>query len=68
MTLSTAITIPLVYILLRNWLSEARSITEVGLWQGMSKIFDAYLQFITAAFSVYLLPTFAKLILGRGST
>ena len=61
MTLSTAITIPLVYILLRNWLSEARSINEVGLWQGMSKISDAYLQFITAAFSVYLLPTFAKL-------
>ena len=61
MTLSTAITIPLVYILLRNWLSEVRSINEVGLWQGMSKISDAYLQFITAAFSVYLLPTFAKL-------
>ena len=46
---------------MRNWLSEARSINEVGLWQGMSKISDAYLQFITAAFSVYLLPTFAKL-------
>ena len=42
-------------------MSEARSINEVGLWQGMSKISDAYLQFITAAFSVYLLPTFAKL-------
>lgn len=60
MTLTTAITVPMVYILLRHRLLEERSLNEVGLWQGMSKISDAYLQFITAAFSVYLLPTFAK--------
>lgn len=61
MVFTTAVTIPLAYIQMRNWLEGARSIHEVGLWQGISKISDAYLQFITAAFSVYLLPTLAKL-------
>lgn len=34
---------------------------QVGLWQSVSMISDAYLQFITAAFSVYLLPTFSRI-------
>ncbi|MCD5882189.1 lipid III flippase WzxE, partial [Klebsiella pneumoniae] len=33
----------------------------VGIWQGVSSISDAYLQFITASFSVYLLPTLSRL-------
>lgn len=33
----------------------------MGLWQGVSSISDAYLQFITASFSVYLLPTLSRL-------
>lgn len=61
MVLITAISVPWAYVLIRNQLSAYYSLSEVGLWQGVSKISDAYLQFITAAFSVYLLPTFAKL-------
>ena len=33
----------------------------MGIWQGVSSISDAYLQFITASFSVYLLPTLSRL-------
>ena len=62
MVLVTAITLPLAYILLRDLLVESHSIEAVGLWQGVSKISDAYLQLITVVFSVYLLPTFATLI------
>lgn len=61
MVLVTAVTLPLAYVLLRDLLMRDYSIEQVGLWQGISKISDAYLQFITAAFSVYLLPTFSKL-------
>lgn len=61
MVFVTAVTLPLAYVLLRNCLLEHGSLKLVGLWQGVSKISDAYLQFITVAFSVYLLPTFAKL-------
>ncbi|MGV6988959.1 lipid III flippase WzxE [Testudinibacter sp. P80/BLE/0925] len=61
MVFVTAITLPVAYIVMRDRLLEFYSVHDVGLWQGVSKISDAYLQFITAAFSVYLLPTFAKL-------
>lgn len=61
MVFVTAITLPLGYMILRNLLQQYHSLESVGLWQGVAKISDAYLQFITAAFSVYLLPTFAKL-------
>lgn len=57
----TALTLPLGYILLRDLLMQHRDLSAVGLWQGVSKISDAYLQFMTAIFSVYLLPTLAKL-------
>ncbi|QGM80159.1 O-antigen translocase [Otariodibacter oris] len=60
MVLITAITIPLAYFFLRDLLFQYHSLQAVGLWQGMTKISDAYLQFITAIFSVYLLPIFAK--------
>ncbi|WP_455648135.1 lipid III flippase WzxE, partial [Lonepinella koalarum] len=61
MTLVTACTMPVVYILLRNQLIDSQDLSAVGLWQGLSRISDAYLQLLTTAFSVYLLPTFAKL-------
>ncbi|MBE2899043.1 lipid III flippase WzxE [Pasteurellaceae bacterium 20609_3] len=64
MVFVTAVTIPVAYILMRNWLNRGYGLEAVGLWQGVSKISDAYLQFVTAAFSVYLLPTFAKLTTG----
>ncbi|WP_301098182.1 lipid III flippase WzxE [Otariodibacter sp.] len=60
MVVVTAVTIPLAYFLLRDLLFQYHSLQAVGLWQGMTKISDAYLQFITAIFSVYLLPLFAK--------
>lgn len=61
MALITAITLPIAYIMMRNLLAQHYSWDEVGLWQGVSSISDAYLQFITASFSVYLLPTLAQL-------
>ncbi len=40
----------------------------MGIWQGVSSISDAYLQFITASFSVYLLPTLSRLTEKRDIT
>ncbi len=61
MTIITCITMPVAYVLMRNSLAKAYNWHEVGIWQGVTTISDAYLQFITAAFSVYLLPTFSQL-------
>lgn len=62
MAVITCITIPVAYVMMRNLLAESYSWQDVGIWQGMSTISDAYLQFITASFTVYLLPTFSRLV------
>ena len=51
-----------------NGLAGQYSWDEVGIWQGVSSISDAYLQFITASFSVYLLPTLSRLTEKRDIT
>ncbi|KFC00927.1 WzxE family protein [Trabulsiella guamensis ATCC 49490] len=61
MALITSVTLPVAYIMMRNLLAAHYSWDEVGIWQGVSSISDAYLQFITASFSVYLLPTLSRL-------
>ncbi|HGJ5875925.1 MAG TPA: lipid III flippase WzxE [Arsenophonus sp.] len=61
MALITSVTLPVAYIMMRNLLAEQYSWHEVGIWQAVSSISDVYLQFITASFTVYLLPTLAKL-------
>ncbi|MBS9441590.1 lipid III flippase WzxE [Photorhabdus heterorhabditis] len=61
MALLTSITLPVAYIMMRNLLAAHYSWDDVGIWQGVSSISDAYLQFITASFSVYLLPTLSRL-------
>lgn len=61
MTLITSVTLPVAYVMMRNLLASYYGWDEVGIWQGVSSISDAYLQFITASFSVYLLPTLSRL-------
>ncbi|MCW7761958.1 lipid III flippase WzxE [Photorhabdus luminescens] len=61
MALLTSITLPVAYIMMRNLLAAHYSWHDVGIWQGVSSISDAYLQFITASFTVYLLPTLSRL-------
>ncbi|WP_058911771.1 lipid III flippase WzxE [Entomohabitans teleogrylli] len=65
MALITSVTLPLAYVMMRNLLAQHYSWDEVGIWQGVSSISDAYLQFITASFSVYLLPTLSRLTATR---
>ncbi len=60
MAMMTAVTLPVAWIMMRNLLAAHTSWQQVGLWQGVSSISDAWLQFITATFSVWLLPTLAK--------
>ncbi len=59
MALITSVTLP--GGMMRNLLAEHERWAQVGLWQGVTSISDAWLQFITATFSVWLLPTLARL-------
>ncbi len=61
MALITAVTLPVAWVMMRNLLATQAGWAQVGLWQGVTSISDAYLQFITATFSVWLLPTLARL-------
>lgn len=61
MALITAVTLPVAWVMMRNLLAQQQGWAQVGLWQGVTSISDAYLQFITATFSVWLLPTLARL-------
>lgn len=60
MAVMTAVTLPVGWVMMRNLLAAQSGWQQVGLWQGVSGISDAWLQFITATFSVWLLPTLAK--------
>ncbi|MCH9299227.1 lipid III flippase WzxE [Pantoea allii] len=61
MALITTVTLPVAWVMMRNQLAASNGWAQVGLWQGVTSISDAYLQFITATFSVWLLPTLARL-------
>jgi antigen flippase len=61
MALITSVTLPVAYIMMRHQMAQYYDWDEVGIWQAVTSISDAYLQFITASFTVYLLPTLARL-------
>ncbi|BBO60034.1 lipid III flippase WzxE [Mycoavidus sp. B2-EB] len=60
MAVTTSVTLPIAYFIIRKLLAAHYGWEEVGIWQGMNKISDAYLQLITAPFTVYLLPTLSR--------
>ena len=56
MTLTSALLAPVIQITVRNVLANKFSWEQVGYWQAVSKVSEAYLLFITMAISVYYLP------------
>ncbi|SUG50507.1 lipopolysaccharide biosynthesis protein [Salmonella enterica subsp. arizonae] len=62
MALITSVTMPVAYVMMRNQLKANYSWDEVGDLAGRKQYFlTLILQFITASFSVYLLPTLSRL-------
>lgn len=61
MTLTSALLPPLVNIWIRNHLAARFSWEQVGYWQAVSKVSEAYLLFITMAISVYYLPRLSSI-------
>lgn len=60
MTLSSAVISPLVNIAVREHLAGRFGWTEVGYWQAVTRVSDAYLLFLTAAINIYYLPKLAS--------
>jgi PST family polysaccharide transporter len=61
MTLSSALLSPLVNIAVRDHLALELGWQQVGYWQAVSKVSDAYLLFLTTAINIYYLPKLAAI-------
>lgn len=59
MTLTSALLSPVVSIGVRDHLAAQFGWDQVGYWQAVSKVSDAYLLFITTAINIYYLPKLA---------
>jgi PST family polysaccharide transporter len=60
MTLTSALLPPLVNIAVRDHLALQFGWEQVGNWQAVSKVSDAYLLFLTTAINIYYLPKLAS--------
>lgn len=60
MTLTSALLPPLINIAVRNHLALQFGWEQVGYWQAVSKVSDAYLLFLTTAINIYYLPKLAS--------
>jgi len=60
MTLSSALLPPLINIAVRDHLAAQFGWEQVGYWQAVSKVSDAYLLFLTTAINIYYLPKLAS--------
>ena len=56
MTITSALLPPLVNIAVRDHLATQFGWQQVGYWQAVGKVSDAYLLFLTAAINIYYLP------------
>ena len=61
MAVVTAIALPLVYILIRNYIIDNVGIKEAGYWQAMNRISDYYLMFVNSLLALYILPRFNEI-------
>lgn len=61
MTLSGAVSLSIVLIAVRKYLSVEMGLDFAGYWESMWRISTIYLSILTSSFGLYLLPTFSKL-------
>ena len=61
MGLVSAAAAPIAQIIMRDYLAQKLSLADAGIWQGITRISEVYLVFITSSLSVYYLPKLAKI-------
>lgn len=61
MALVSSIALPIVYIIIRNYLISEIGIKEAGYWTAVTRVSDYYLMFINSLMALYILPRFAEL-------
>jgi polysaccharide transporter, PST family len=61
MSMIHILTVPVSFIIIRKYITETISLEDAGYWQGLTKISDTYLMFITMSLSVYYLPRLSEI-------
>lgn len=61
MSMIHILTVPVSFIIIRNYITDTLSLEDAGYWQGLTKISDTYLMFITMSLSVYYLPRLSEI-------
>ena len=61
MGLTTALTVPVSYMFIRDHLATSLGLTAAGYWQASWKISEIYLMLVTTTLSVYYLPRLAEI-------
>jgi len=61
MGLTSALVVPITYMLIRDYLTHHLSLEAAGYWQASWKISEIYLMLVTSTLSVYYLPRLAEI-------
>jgi PST family polysaccharide transporter len=61
MALTSALTVPVTFMLIRDHLATSLGLTAAGYWQASWKISEIYLMLVTTTLSVYYLPRLAEI-------
>ncbi|WP_299128915.1 O-antigen translocase [uncultured Winogradskyella sp.] len=61
MALVSSIALPIVYIIIRNYLIAEIGMKEAGYWTAMTRVSDYYLMFINSLVALYILPRFGEI-------
>ncbi|HHO42469.1 MAG TPA: O-antigen translocase [Epsilonproteobacteria bacterium] len=61
MALTSAMTVPLSHLIVRNYIGENLSWDDAGYWQGIWYISTMYLMIVTTSLSVYYLPRLSEI-------
>lgn len=62
MAITSAATVPISQLFLRNMVIDRLGIDQAGYWQGMMRVSDGYLVFITTSLSIYYLPKLSSIL------
>lgn len=61
MALTSAVALPIVMILIRNYIIGEIGLKEAGYWEAMNRISNYYLMFVNSFIALYLVPKLAKI-------
>ncbi|MBC2844827.1 O-antigen translocase [Winogradskyella flava] len=61
MALVSSIAIPVVLIIIRNYIIDEIGIKEAGYWEAVNRVSDYYLMFIYSLMALYILPRFTQI-------